>query len=63
MYTILSKEICIMKKIDENINKVFKRQGGFARTKDILAAGIHTRNIKRIRDEGLINREGKKSDF
>ena len=56
MYTILSKEICIMKKIDENVNKVFKKQSGFARTKDIIAAGIHTRNIKRIRDEGLIIR-------
>ncbi|MBE3092969.1 MAG: type IV toxin-antitoxin system AbiEi family antitoxin domain-containing protein [Chloroflexi bacterium] len=38
------------------INKVFKKHGGFARTNDILAAGIHRRDIKRIRDEGRIIR-------
>jgi len=38
------------------INKVFKEHDGFARTKDILAAGIHRRDIKRIRDEGRIIR-------
>jgi predicted transcriptional regulator of viral defense system len=38
------------------INKVFKEHDGFARTKDILAAGIHRRDIKRMRDEGRIIR-------
>ena len=45
-----------MKKKDERIYKVFKTHNGFARTKDILAAGIHPRNIKRIRDKGQIIR-------
>jgi len=45
-----------MKKKDERIYKVFKTHNGFARTKDILAAGIHTRDIKKIRDEGRIIR-------
>ena len=43
-----------MNKKDERIHKVFKKHKGFARTKDILAAGIHTRNIKRAREEGQI---------
>jgi predicted transcriptional regulator of viral defense system len=45
-----------MKKTEENITKVFKKQSGFARTKDILAAGIHPRYVKRMRDEGQIIR-------
>jgi len=40
-----------MNKKDERIHKVFKKYKGFARTKDILAAGIHTRNIKRVREK------------
>jgi len=43
-----------MKKKDSRIYKVFKKHKDFARTKDILAAGIHTRNIKRAREEGQI---------
>jgi len=43
-----------MKKKDERIYKVFKKHKGFARTKDILAAGIHTRNIKRAREKGQV---------
>ena len=38
------------------INKVFKEHDGFARTNDILAAGIHRRDIKKIKDEGWIIR-------
>ena len=45
-----------MKKKDERIYKVFKTHNGFARTKDILVAGIHPRDIKRIRDEGQVIR-------
>lgn len=45
-----------MNKKDERIYKVFKKYKGFVRTKDILAAGIHTRNIKRLRDAGQIIR-------
>lgn len=43
-----------MKKKDERIYKVFKKHRGFTRTKDILAAGIHTRNIKRARERGQL---------
>jgi len=43
-----------MNKKDEKIYKVFKTHNGFARTKDILAAGIHTRNLKRAREKGQI---------
>ena len=43
-----------MKKKDERIYKVFKKYKDFARTKDILAAGIHTRNIKRAREKGQV---------
>jgi predicted transcriptional regulator of viral defense system len=45
-----------MKKKDERIYKVFKKYKGFARTKDILATGIHRRDIKRVRDAGQIIR-------
>lgn len=45
-----------MNKKDEKIYKIFKVHNGFARTKDILACGIHRRDIKRIRDEGRIMR-------
>jgi predicted transcriptional regulator of viral defense system len=43
-----------MNKKDERMYKVVKRHKGFARTKDILAARIHPRDIKRIKDEGQI---------
>ena len=43
-----------MKKKDERIYKVFKAHNDFARTKDILAAGVHTRNIKRAREKGQV---------
>ncbi|TFG92431.1 MAG: Abortive infection protein AbiEi [Candidatus Atribacteria bacterium] len=43
-----------MNKKDERIYKVFKKHKGFARTKDILVAGIHTRNIKRAREKGQV---------
>ena len=46
----MSREVSMNKK-DERIHKVFKKYKGFARTKDILAAGIHTRNIKRVREK------------
>jgi len=42
--------------IMNKINKIFKKHNGFARTNDILAAGIHRRDIKRMRDEGRIIR-------
>lgn len=45
-----------MKKKDERIYKVFKAHNDFARTKDILAVGIHTRDKKRARDTGQIIR-------
>jgi predicted transcriptional regulator of viral defense system len=43
-----------MNKKDERMYEVFKKYKGFARTKDILAAGIHTRNIKRAREKGQV---------
>lgn len=45
-----------MNRKDEKIYKIFSTRNGFARTKDILAAGIHRRDIRRIRDEGWIIR-------
>ncbi len=39
VYKVLSREDSMNKK-DERIYKVIKRHKGFARTKDILAAGI-----------------------
>jgi len=45
-----------MNKKDERIYKIFSTRNGFARTKDILAAGIHPRDIRRMRDEGMIIR-------
>jgi len=45
-----------MNKKDERIYKVFKKYKGFTRTKDILAAGIHSRDIKKVRDAGQIIR-------
>ncbi len=51
----MSKEASIKKK-DERIYKIFKAHEDFVRTKDILAAGIHPRDVKRIRDEGQIIR-------
>ncbi|NOZ64449.1 MAG: Abortive infection protein AbiEi [Caldiserica bacterium] len=45
-----------MSKIGEKLYKVFNERGGFARTRDILSAGIHHRHIKRIREEGNIIR-------
>ncbi len=43
-----------MNKKDKRIYKVFKKHKDFARTKDILAAGVHTRNIKRAREKGQV---------
>lgn len=45
-----------MNKKDEKIYEIFSTRNGFARTKDILAAGIHRRDIRRMRDEGKIIR-------
>jgi len=45
-----------MDKKDEKIYKVFRKYDGFARTRDILVAGIHRRDIKRLRDEKRIIR-------
>ncbi|MEW6089193.1 MAG: type IV toxin-antitoxin system AbiEi family antitoxin domain-containing protein [bacterium] len=36
--------------------KIFNKQNGFSKTKDILDAGIHRRDIKRMKDEGRIMR-------
>ncbi|HAM39650.1 MAG: hypothetical protein A2474_05240 [Elusimicrobia bacterium RIFOXYC2_FULL_34_12] len=45
-----------MNKKNEGIYKVFNTHKGFARTKDILVSGIHRREIKRVRDEGVVVR-------
>lgn len=45
-----------MNKKDEKIYKIFSTGNGFARTKDILAAGIHRRDIRRMREGGKIIR-------
>lgn len=41
---------------DDRFFKIFNKQNGFARTKDILDAGIHRRDVKRMKDEGRIMR-------
>ncbi len=45
-----------MNKKDEKIYRIFSTRNGFARTKDILAAGIHGRDIRRMREGGKITR-------
>jgi len=44
------------KKDNKKICKIFGTHNGFARTKDILAAGIHGRDMRRMRDGGKIIR-------
>ena len=48
-----SKEDMINKK-HKKIIKVFKIHNGYARSKDILAEGIHQRDIKSILDKGIV---------
>jgi len=38
----------------KKIIEVFKNHNGYARTKDILAEGIHPRDIKEVLDKGII---------
>ncbi len=40
----------------ETIKKIFNNNKGFAKTKDMVSAGIHTRQIKQFRDSGWIIR-------
>ncbi|MBI4652331.1 type IV toxin-antitoxin system AbiEi family antitoxin domain-containing protein, partial [Candidatus Desantisbacteria bacterium] len=40
--------------IDKKIIKIFKAHNGYARSKDILAEGIHSRDIKSSTEKGLI---------
>jgi len=56
VYTDLSKEGFMNKKDNKKIYKIFDTHNGFARTRDILAAGIHRRDIRRMRDGGQIIR-------
>jgi hypothetical protein len=49
----ISKENVIEKK-HKKIVKIFKIHNGYARSKDILAEGIHPRDIKSILDKGII---------
>lgn len=49
----ISKEDIIDKK-HKKIIKIFKIHNGYARSKDILAEGIHPRDIKSILDKGTI---------
>jgi len=44
------------KKDNKKIYKIFSTRNGFARTTDILAAGIHRRDIRRMREGGKIIR-------
>ena len=48
-----SKEDMIDKK-HKKIIKVFKMHNGYARSKDILAEGIHQRDVKSILDKGIV---------
>ena len=49
----ISKEDMSSKK-HEKIIKIFKMHNGYARSKDILAEGIHPRDIKNILDKGIV---------
>jgi len=49
----ISKEDMSSKK-HKKIIKIFKMHNGYARSKDILAKGIHPRNIKSILDKGIV---------
>jgi len=49
----ISKEDMVSKK-HEKIIKIFKIHNGYARSKDILAEGIHPRDIKSILDRGMV---------
>lgn len=49
----ISKEDITGKK-HKKIIKIFKMHNGYARSKDILAEGIHPRDIKSILDEGIV---------
>jgi len=49
----ISKEYMINKK-HKKIIKILKTRNGYARSKDILAEGIHQRDIKSILDKGIV---------
>jgi len=49
----ISKEDITGKK-HKKIIKIFKTHNGYARSKDILAEGIHPRDIKSILDKGIV---------
>ena len=49
----ISKEDMSSKK-HKKIIKIFKTYNGYARSKDILAEGIHPRDIKSILDKGMV---------
>ena len=51
----ISKEDTSNKK-HEKIIKIFKMHNGYARSKDILAEGIHPRDIKSILDKGIVTK-------
>jgi len=48
----ISKEDMLNKK-HKKIVKIFEMHNGYARSKDILAEGIHPRDIKSILDKGI----------
>lgn len=41
---------------DEKIISVFQRHGGFARTKELKQAAVHTRDISRLVQEGVLEK-------
>ncbi|GAB6137980.1 type IV toxin-antitoxin system AbiEi family antitoxin domain-containing protein [Halanaerobaculum tunisiense] len=40
----------------EKIKKIFKKNGGYARTKDIINAGIHTSYLYQLEEKNVINK-------
>ena len=50
-----SSSFCIMEK-EETILEVFKRNKGYARTKDILGTGLHHKYLKVLIEEGEIEK-------
>ncbi|SKA13002.1 type IV toxin-antitoxin system AbiEi family antitoxin domain-containing protein [Selenihalanaerobacter shriftii] len=45
-----------MKKEHQRIENIFKKNGGYARTKDIINSGIHSHYLYELVEEGIVNK-------
>lgn len=53
---IIIKRVVALKKQYEKIKEIFKKNGWYARTKDIIEAGIHTSYLYQMEEKGLIKK-------